>query len=197
MNTETFMSPVRIRTATTDDAAAMLAVYAPYVRETAISFEYDVPSVEEFEGRLARTLARYPWLAAEQDGNILGYAYASAFHPRKAYDWCAEASIYVAQEARGRGLGAALYRRLETLLKRQNILLLYACIARPPQEDARLTCASIRFHTRMGYRTVGEFPRCGFKFGLWYDMVWMEKRLAEPADPPAPVLPFPELNDKG
>ena len=191
---EALMNDIRIRTATKADVPAMLAIYAPYVRETAISFEYEVPSVGEFEGRLTRTLARYPWLVAEQDGNLLGYAYASAFHPRKAYDWCAEASIYVAQEARGRGIGAGLYQRLETLLKRQNILLLYACIARPPQEDARLTCASIRFHTRMGYRSVGEFPRCGFKFGTWYDMVWMEKRLAEPADPPAPVIPFPEAD---
>ena len=194
---EALMNDIRIRTATKADVPAMLAIYAPYVRETAISFEYEVPSVEEFGARLERTLARYPWLAAERDGTLLGYAYASAFHPRKAYDWCAEASIYVAQDARGRGLGAALYAALETLLKRQNILVLYACIARPPQEDAHLTCASIRFHTRMGYRTVGEFPRCGFKFDTWYDMVWMEKRLAEPAAPPAPVLPFPAVETKG
>ncbi len=189
------MNDICIRTATMADVPAMLNIYAPYVRETAISFEYEVPSLQEFEGRLGRTLARYPWLAAERNGEILGYAYASAFHPRKAYEWCAEASIYIAQNARGLGLGSALYARLEHLLKRQGVLLLYACIARPPQEDEHLTFASIRFHTRMGFRTVGEFPRCGFKFNRWYDMVWMEKRLAEPADPPLPFIPFSEVEE--
>ena len=187
------MSDICIRTATTADGPALLAIYAPYVQETAISFEYEVPSLQDFEGRIARTLTRYPWLVAERGNGILGYAYASAFHPRKAYEWCVEGSIYVAKDARGRGLGSMLYEKLENLLKRQNVLLLYACIASPPQEDEHLTRASIRFHTRMGYHTVGEFPRCGFKFGRWYDMVWMEKRLAEPADPPLPFLPFPEV----
>lgn len=191
---EALMNDIRILTATAADVPALLDIYAPYVRETAISFEYEVPTLQDFEGRVARTLTRYPWLVAEEGGTILGYAYASAFHPRKAYDWCAEASIYVAQNARGRGLGAGLYAALEEQLKRQGILILYACIARPPQEeDEHLTLASIRFHTRMGFHTVGEFPRCGFKFDRWYDMVWMEKRLAEPAVPPLPVIPFPEL----
>ena len=190
------MNDIRIRTATTADAPALLDIYAPYIRETAISFEYDVPSLQEFEGRVSHTLSRYPWIVAEQEGTVLGYAYASAFHPRKAYQWCAEASIYVEQHARGRGLGAMLYNRLESLLKTQNILLLYACIARPQKEDEYLTVASIRFHTRMGFHTVGEFPRCGFKFNRWYDMVWMEKRLAEPSDPPAPFLPFAEAEKR-
>lgn len=187
------MNDMHIRTATTADVPALVDIYAPYVRETAISFEYEVPTLQDFESRVTRTLTRYPWIVAERDGTILGYAYASAFHPRMAYAWCAEASIYVAQNARGRGIGSLLYARLEDLLKRQGILLLYACIARPPQEDEHLTLASILFHTRMGFHTVGEFPRCGFKFNRWYDMVWMEKRLAEPADPPLPVISFPDI----
>ena len=189
------MNDIRIRTATAADVPAMLNIYAPYVQNTAISFEYDVPTLQDFEGRLAQTLARYPWLAAEQNGTILGYAYASAFHPRKAYQWCAEASIYLAQNERGHGLGAMLYNRLEALLQKQGILLLYACIARPQKEDEHLTLASIHFHTRMGFHTVGEFPRCGFKFNRWYDMVWMEKRLAEPSAPPQPFTPFSEIED--
>ena len=88
-----------------------------------------------------------------------------------------------------------LYNRLEALLQKQGILLLYACIARPQKEDEHLTLASIHFHTRMGFHTVGEFPRCGFKFNRWYDMVWMEKRLAEPSDPPQPFTPFSEIED--
>ena len=190
------MKDIRIRTATTADAPALLDIYAPYVRETAISFEYEVPSLREFEGRVSHTLSRYPWIVAEDEGTVLGYAYASAFHPRKAYEWCAEASIYVAQNARGRGTGARLYDALEARLKAQNLLLLYACIARPQKEDEYLTFASIRFHTRMGFHTVGEFPRCGFKFGRWYDMVWMEKRLADPASPPAPFSPFAEVEER-
>ena len=189
------MKDIRIRTATTADAPALLDIYAPYVRETAISFEYEVPSLREFEGRVSHTLSRYPWIVAEDEGTVLGYAYASAFHPRKAYQWCAEASIYLAQNERGRGLGAMLYNRLEALLQKQGILLLYACIARPPKKDEHLTLASIRFHTRMGFHTVGDFPRCGFKFNRWYDMVWMEKRLAEPSDPPQPFTPFSEIED--
>ena len=189
------MNDIRIRTATAADVPAMLDIYAPYVTDTAVSFEYEVPSLQEFEGRVSRTLARYPWLAAEQNGKILGYAYASAFHPRKAYQWCAEASIYLAQNARGQGLGPLLYDRLEDLLKRQGVLLFYACIARPQKEDEFLTFASIRFHNRMGFHMVGEFPRCGFKFNRWYDMVWMEKRLAEPSSPPQPFTPFSEIED--
>ncbi|HJD97513.1 GNAT family N-acetyltransferase [Mailhella massiliensis] len=187
------MKDIRIRTATTADAPALLDIYAPYVRETAISFEYDVPSLQEFEGRVSHTLSRYPWIVAEQGGRVLGYAYASAFHPRAAYQWCAEASIYLARDARGHGLGARLYDALEDILRRQNMLVLYACIASPSEEDEHLTRASLRFHARMGFRSVGEFPRCGYKFGRWYGMVWMEKRLAEPSDPPAPVIPFSEM----
>lgn len=190
------MEEIRIRTACEADIPAMLDIYAPYVRETAISFEYEVPSEEEFTARLRHTLARYPWLAAEKEGRILGYAYASAFHPRKAYQWCAEASIYVARDARGHGLGAKLYAALEEILRRQNMLVLYACIASPPQEDEHLTRASLRFHARMGFHTVGEFPRCGYKFNRWYDMVWMEKRLADAAEPPLPLIPFTELSGK-
>ena len=140
---------------------------------------------------------RYPWIVAEQGGTILGYAYASAFHPRKAYEWCAEASIYVAQQSRGHGTGARLYDALETRLKAQNVLLLYACIARPPQEDEHLTLASILFHTRMGFHTVGEFPRCGFKFNHWYDMVWMERGIQERPRSPRPFVPLPELRACG
>ncbi len=190
---KTTMNDICIRTVTETDIPALLDIYAPYVQETAVSFEYEVPSLQEFEGRVKHTLSHYPWLVAVQNGIVLGYAYASAFHPRKAYEWCAEASIYVAQKSRGHGIGSKLYETLEALLKRQGILLLYACIARPPKEDEHLTLASMLFHAHMGFHLVGEFPRCGFKFNRWYDMVWMEKRLAFPTDPPAPVIPFSEI----
>ena len=104
-----------IRTACPEDAEALLEIYAPYVRETAVTFEYEVPSPEEFRGRIEHVLSRYPYLAAEEDGRIVGYAYLSAFHPRAAYGWCAEPSVYVEMERRGRGIGRRLYEELERI----------------------------------------------------------------------------------
>ncbi|WP_298068687.1 GNAT family N-acetyltransferase [uncultured Mailhella sp.] len=185
--------PVSLRAAREADAPALLAIYAPYVEKTAITFECEVPTEEEFRSRIRRTLLRYPWLVAESGHSVLGYACASAFHPRAAYGWCAEVTVYLQENARGRGLGKTLYACLEDILKAQGVLLLYACIAVPTQEDETLTLASRRFHEREGYRLAGEFPQCGFKFGRWYDMVWMEKRLGESAVPPQPLRPFPAL----
>ena len=171
----------------------MLSIYAPYVRDTAITFEYDVPDLAEFSCRLDGVTKKFPWLVAELKGSVAGYAYASAFHQRAAYGWCAELAIYLNKDIRGNGLGAILYTALEELLKKQNILLLYACIAETDCEDSRLTNASTRFHSRLGFREVGRFNKCGYKFGRWFDMVWMEKRLAEPAPHPIAVIPFTSL----
>jgi phosphinothricin acetyltransferase len=185
---------LRIRPARQEDVAAMLRIYAHYVRETAVTFEYDVPGQEEFAGRVARVQQAFPWLVAEKGGAVTGYAYAAPFHPRAAYAWCAELAIYMARDARGIGLGAALYSALGRVLRLQNMLLAYACVAWNGQEDDRLTHASRRFHERQGFRVTGYFPGCGYKFGRWYGMLWMEKRLAPPASPPAAVIPFAQLD---
>lgn len=179
-----------IRIAQEADAEALLTLYAPYVEKTAITFEYDVPTPEEFRGRIRHTLDRYPYLVAEEDGEIVGYAYAGAFKARSAYDWAVETSIYVAEGAKRQGYGRMLYETLEKLLALQHIINVNACIAYPETEDAYLTRDSVAFHTRMGYRLVGQFHKCGYKFGRWYDMVWMEKCLAPHPDKPLPVLPF-------
>ena len=184
------MPNIRIRPAEERDIPAMLAVYAPYVEETAVSFEYAVPSPEEFRARLARVQSFYPWLVTEQEGLVLGYAYASRFHPRAAYDWSVEVSIYLGRQERGHGLGRQLYEALEAMLRAQNVLSAYACIALAETPDEYLDHASIRFHERMGYRLTGTFPNCGYKFGRWYGMVWMEKRLV-PADAPEALSPAP------
>ena len=184
------MENIRIRLAEEREIPAMLAVYAPYVEETAVSFEYAVPSPEEFRARLARVQGFYPWLVAEQEGRVLGYAYASRFHPRAAYDWSVEVSIYLGRQERGRGLGRQLYEALEAMLRAQNVLSAYACIAHTEAPDEYLDHASIRFHERMGYRLTGTFPNCGYKFERWYGMVWMEKRLV-PASAPASLKPAP------
>lgn len=137
----------RFRIATPDDAPALLAIYAPYVENTAISFEYAVPSVEEFRSRIEGVRKSYPYLVAEAaDGSLLGYAYTHTFIPRAAYDHCAETTIYLALDARHQGLGKRLYRALEEFSLAQNIYNLYACIGEPQGEgDEYLTDNSIRF----------------------------------------------------
>ncbi len=181
---------ITIRVAEPEDAAELLKIYAPYVKNTAISFEYEVPSVEEFARRIQGTLQRYPYLVAMLDGETAGYAYASAFHARAAYRWCAEASIYVKEELRGYGIGRQLYTALEERLREMGILNLNACVAHPVKEDEYLTQASERFHERMGFSKVAEFHKCGYKFERWYDMVWMEKMLGEHEELPMPVKCF-------
>ncbi|EEQ58471.1 putative phosphinothricin N-acetyltransferase [Clostridiales bacterium 1_7_47FAA] len=181
-------SPITIRTASVSDAPALLSIYAPYVERTAITFEYTVPTLEDFRSRISRTLARYPYLVAECSGIAMGYAYASAFHPRAAYDWSAEVSIYVSEDARGTGIGTRLYGALEDILKQQNIINVNACIAYPNP-------GSISFHEKLGYRTVGHFTKCGYKLGKWWDMIWMEKILGDHPDVPGRLIPYPELGN--
>lgn len=184
---------VRIRVAVPEDAASLLTIYAPYVRETAVTFAYEVPTEAAFSQQIRSTLTRYPYLVAERGGVVLGYTYAGAFQARAAYGWCAEASIYLSQVERGQGLGRLLYTELQRLLRLQGILGLYACIACPCGDDPYLTTDSIRFHSRMGFQEAGRFHQCGYKFSRWYDMVWMEKSLGTRDGAVSPILPFPFL----
>lgn len=164
-----------IRSATPDDASAILKIYAYYVEKTAISFEYDVPSEEEFRERITNTLKRYPYFVLEDDGVIKGYAYAGVFKDRAAYERSCEVTIYVNRNSKGKGYGRALYEALENALSKTDITNLYACIGDPVEEDEYLTKDSEQFHQHMGYTKVGEFHKCGYKFGRWYNMIWMEK----------------------
>ncbi len=168
-----------IRNAVPQDTRALLDIYGPYVKNTAISFEYEVPSVEEFQKRIENTTKKYPYLIAEEDNQILGYAYAGAFYGRAAYDWSVETTIYLAPGATKKGVGRLLYKSLEEKLKEMGILNLYACIAYPDEEDEYLDKNSALFHEHMGYQKVGEFHKCGYKFGRWYSMIWMEKIIGE------------------
>ena len=184
--------PIRIRTARPEDAEALLQIYAPYVRETAITFEYEVPTEEEFRRRIETVLQSYPYLVAERDGAVLGYAYAHPFHERAAYYWTAEASIYLAKDARGQGLGRKLYETLETLLARMGVRNLYACVAYPEQADEYLDGSSAAFHAAMGYRKAGHLQQCGYKFGRWYGMLYLEKFLGSHEGAAEPLQPFLE-----
>lgn len=184
---------ISLRVAKLTDAERLVDIYAPYVQKTAITFEDVVPSVDEFRHRIANTLCTYPYLVAESNGKILGYAYVGRFGERKAYDWAVETSIYVAPDARHTGIGGRLYAAIEKICQLMGITNLYACIAYPTAKDPYLTPNSVEFHHHLGYRKVGEFRSCGSKFGRWYDMVWMEKMLAKHETTPTPVKNFNQL----
>lgn len=173
------MENIVIRSVSLNDAEALLNIYAYYVKNTAITFEYDVPTLEEFKQRITNTLKKYPYLVVVKEGTILGYAYAGVFKNRAAYDWSAEMTIYLKYDAVKCGLGRMLYEALETEMKKRGFLNLYACIGYPIEEDKYLTRNSAEFHAHLGYQTVGEFHKCGYKFGRWYNMIWMEKLIGE------------------
>ncbi len=186
-----------IRIARPEDAKRLLEIYAYYVENTAITFEYEVPTLEEFRNRIRHTLERYPYLVEENEaGRIIGYVYAGAFKERAAYGWAVETSIYVDSEERRSGSGRRLYEALEKALLLQGICNAEACIAAPRGEDPFLTEGSITFHEHLGYRMVGRFEKCAYKFGRWYDMVWMERLIGNHPQGPGslqPVKPFPQI----
>ena len=159
-----------IRLATQADIPAILDIYGPYILNTAISFEYSVPTLEEFTERFQSITAQFPWLVWEENGKVLGYAYGSLPFGRAAYRWVAASSIYLAPEAHGKGIGRKLYHALETLLARQGYRKTYAIITSDNP-------GSRRFHEKLGFRFLCEFPDCGIKFSKLYSVVWMEKDL--------------------
>lgn len=179
------MTDIRIRTATPADAEALLHIYAPYVTDTTVTFEYHVPTAKEFSRRIEATLQKYPYLVAETEDFIAGYAYASAFKSRAAYDWAVETSIYLHPHFHGKGIGKMLYTALEDALQKQHVHSLNACITYPNDQ-------SISFHEKMDYHLIAHFHECGYKFGKWLDVVWMEKHLPVTC-PPQPFIPYPHI----
>lgn len=184
---------ITIRTASPADAPKLLEIYSYYVEHTAITFEFEVPSLEEFENRIANTLKDYPYLVAEVDGDIAGYIYAGRFRARAAYNWSASTSVYISGKYHRMGIGRLLYEKLEEILRKQNVTNVYAGVADPTEEDEYLTKNSERFHQAMGYRTVARFHSCGCKFGRWYNLIEMEKIIGERTCPPKEFIPFERL----
>jgi phosphinothricin acetyltransferase len=177
-----------LRLATPADGDALAAIYAPYVRATAISFELRPPDGTEIAARISRTLERTPWLIAEVDGVARGYAYAGRFRDRPAYDWTCESGIYVDEASRGLGLGRALMVGLIAVVRLQGFRTLIAGVT-PPNP------ASVGLHLGLGFRRVGTFEGVGHKLGAWQDVEFFELELAPRADGevPVPVQPLPEL----
>ena len=177
----------KIRTVQLSDVEEILKVYAPFITDTCISFEYVVPSVEEFAQRIASVSAEYPYIVLEEDGEIVGYAYSHRYLERVAYSWDVEVTIYLAPKVQGKGLGVILYDALEKMMALQNIKNLYSCITGD-------NVHSIEMHRSMGYELIGTFPKAGFKHDRWLDVVWMAKAIGEKENAPLPFVPFAEVN---
>ena len=165
-----------IRSAVPADAPALLTIYRPFVESTVVSFETQAPTVEEFSARIAKALAGWAWLVAEQEGRCVGYAYATSYRERAAYRWSVETSAYVDPSAHRKGIGRALYVALFEELARKGFCNALAGIALPNE-------ASVTFHRSLGFEPIGVFTKVGRKFGAWHDVAWLERRLRD--SPPA------------
>lgn len=172
--------PQLVRTATAADAAACVEIYRPYVLDTPITFETEVPTVEDMADRIEAAQVGHEWLVLEDDGTVVGYAYASRFHPRSAYRWAVETSIYLSPDRKASGGGRMLYTELLKRLAGRGFRRVFACIAQPNE-------ASNEMHAAFGFEPVGHFRRVGWKLGAWHDVQWWQRdaiSAADEVDPP-------------
>ncbi|HHV10568.1 MAG TPA: N-acetyltransferase [Clostridiales bacterium] len=174
----------RIRLATREDGAEILSIYEPYIMNTAITFETERLSLEDFQERMAKIQAQFPWLVYEADGRVVGYAYASYYRERAAYAWDCECSVYVSGEAQRKGIATKLYKELFDRLKEQGYRNVYAFITYPHD-------SSVELHRKFGFREVGIFHKTGYKLGTWWDLIVMEKAIGD--FQPEPVRPVPVI----
>ncbi|SDK38758.1 GNAT family N-acetyltransferase [Natronorubrum texcoconense] len=181
-------SDSRIRLARPADAAAVRDIYAPFCESSAVTFEESPPTESEMADRIESTLETYPWLVCEIDGSIAGYAYAGRLRKRRAYQWTVELSVYVAADARGAGVGRALYESLFAVLERQGVRDAYAVTTVPNPETER-------FHERLGFERCVDFPAMGYTEGDWQDVAWWRYSIAEKSADPEPIAPLSDLRD--
>lgn len=180
------MTKYAIRPAKDSDAEEILDIYAPYIENTAITFECEVPNPDSFRRRIREVAKEYPYLVCLLDNRIVGYAYAHRQMERAAYGWNAELSVYLSPAHQGKGIGRALYTAIVEILEMQNVRNLYAGITIPNPKSQGL-------HRALGFRDLGVYHLTGYKFGVWHDVVWMEKRIGKDEDPPKPFLPVYQL----
>ena len=171
------MSNFEVRDARPEDAKRLLEIYSYYITDTAVSFEYKVPTVEEFAERIRKISNKYPYLVCLKDGQIIGYVYAGSYNPREAYAWTVTTSIYLDKDVRRQGAGKFLYAELEKRLKERGIINLLAGVAHVEVEDEYLTHDSLKFHMKEGYEQVARMKTVGKKFDRWYDLVWLQKKI--------------------
>jgi phosphinothricin acetyltransferase len=167
-----------VRDATRANAAACAGVYAPYVTDTAITFETEVPTAEAMAGRIAVATRTHAWLVAEHDGRVIGYAYGGPYKDRPAYRWSCEVSVYVDRAHHRAGAGRALYEALFERLAARGYLMAVAGMTLPNE-------ASVGLHRALGFEPVGTYRRIGYKHGAWHDVAWTQRALATGGDPPA------------
>lgn len=177
---------IRIRAARPEDAEAIAAIYAPHVTRGVASFEEQAPTPEEMRARIVKLTGRFPWLVAEEDGTVLGYAYADRFRERTAYRWVVETTVYIADGAQRRGVGRLLYGRLLDMLRTQGFTQAIAAISLPND-------ASVKLHELAGFRRAGVYRQVGWKLGQWVDVGLWQAQLREPGHPPAEPRPFSEI----
>lgn len=168
------------------DAEELLKIYTPYILETAITFETAVPEMEDWRARIENIRKEFPWLVAKSEGRILGYAYATKFRERKAYDWCCESSVYLEEAFHGKGIAQELYHQLFALLKKQGYINVYAIMTSPNPK-------SEKFHRSFGFYDVGIFTKSGYKLGNWWDTHWMQFHLGAHENPPMKIIHYSEI----
>lgn len=192
------MDEVALRLARPEDATAIQQIYGYYVENTAITCEVITPSITELTGRIQKTQQRFPYLVATLGDRVVGFAYVSPANPRYAYQWTVETSIYVDRNCRGRHVGTKLYDMLEEICRRMKVVNMTAHIVYPhdDQPDQYLTLASPKFHEAYGYRLAGRFYKNVYKFDKWYDMIWMEKSIANHGGAPTPIVNFNQIKDQ-
>lgn len=178
-----------IRLASPEDAAAVVSIYAPYVTDTSVTFEYDVPSVEEYRRRIEEIMQFFPFFLLEEDGVPVGYAYAHFFHPRKAYQWVCETTIYVERNHHKKGYASMLYGKLLNALKKQGFCEAIAILGCPNEP-------SEGFHKAMGFQLIGTFDKAGFKLDQWHDVKWYGLELRKHEKNPAEPVPYSAIQDK-
>ncbi|AET67785.1 sortase-like acyltransferase [Desulfosporosinus orientis DSM 765] len=181
------MANIIIRQATEGDAAEILEIYAPYIKETNITFEYEVPTLDDFKKRIQEIASHYPYIVCLLDGKMVGYAYAHRHMERAAYQWNAELSVYVAKDCLRLGIGKALYNALIEILKLQNVQNLYAIVTYPNPNSEKM-------HQYFGFQTIGIYPKTGYKFGQWIDVIWLEKSIGEHEKNPKPLVSIGEIS---
>lgn len=176
-----------LRLAECGDSEQLLAIYSRYVTDTAVTFEYDVPTVSEFEDRIRSKTESFPWIVCELDGRVIGYAYASKYRERTAYRWSCELSVYVADDFHRHGIGKALYLALLDILRLQGYRTALACVTHPNE-------VSDRFHRSLGFEQSGLFPNVGYKNGRWWGVTWYQLTLTDYSSFPQAPIPVKDIS---